>query len=178
MRRGNGGWGVVACVLVAGVVTLPSPALAWQAFAKITNSSGVLIKGDSTVKGFEEQIVVRGLGNGLTLPVVFDSSGGTSVGKMKVGPFQLVKGFDVATPKLITAAANASVLRVEVTIFKTTATGTSVPGFKLVLTGALLTQVETQYDPGADPSAVEKVEFVYTKLVWTDLLTGLTGSTP
>ena len=178
MRRWSGLWGVVAGVLVAGIVALPAPARAWQAFAKITTSTGAVIDGDSTVKGFEKQIVVLGLGNGLALPIIVDASGGLSVGRVKVGPLQLVKAFDIATPKLVTAAAAATSLKVEVTLFKTTATGASVPGFKLTLTGAFLTQMDATYDPGAQPSAVEKLEFFYQKLVWTDLSTGLTGSTP
>jgi type VI protein secretion system component Hcp len=72
----------------------------------------------------------------------------------------------------------ATTLKVEITLFKTTVTGSSVPGFKLTLTGALLTRVETSYDPGATPSALERLQFVYTKLTWTDLTTGATGSAP
>jgi len=53
-----------------------------------------------------------------------------------------------------------------------------VPGFKITLTGAVIVQVDTTYDPGADPSTIEKLEILYEKLQWTDLVTGATGSTP
>jgi type VI secretion system Hcp family effector len=164
---------VVVCALVAGIVMLPAPARAWQAFAKLTTAAGV-IEGDSTVNGFEKQITVLGLGNRLERSV--DSTGG--IGKFERGLFQMIKGFDRATPKLITTmAANAQVTKVEITIFKNTPTG-NVPGFKITLTNAFITQVDTTYDPGADPSTHERLEFFYEKLQWTDLITGATGSTP
>jgi type VI secretion system Hcp family effector len=179
MKRAYGLWCVVVCVLVAGIVGLPAPARAWQAFAKITTTSGgTAIEGDSVVKGFEKQITVLGLGNDMQLPITSDPIGGISVGRLKLGPFRMVKAFDIATPKLIPLIVNSSSLKVEVTLFKTTATGTSVPGFKILLTNAFLTNMDTIYDPGATPSALEKIEFFYTKLTWTDLTTGLTGSTP
>ena len=68
--------------------------------------------------------------------------------------------------------------KVEITIFKTTATGTSVPGFKITLTNALITQIDTTYDPGSDPSTLEKIELAYQNFKWTDLITGATGSAP
>ena len=179
MRRWSGLWAVMACVVVAGIVALPAPARAWQAFAKITNSQGVAIDGGSDVKGFEKQIVVLGLGNNLHLPVATDpGGGGASVGRLQVGPIQMVKGFDIASPKLVTQIGTGTALKVEITLFKTNATGTSVPGFKILLTGALLTEMDASYDPSATPSAIEKLEFVYQKLTWTDLTTGATGSTP
>ena len=68
--------------------------------------------------------------------------------------------------------------KVEITIFKTMPTGTSVPGFKIVLTNARISQMDATYDPGADPSAVEKLELVYEKFEWTDILTGTTRIIP
>ena len=180
MKGWSGLWCVVVCVLVAGLLVLPATAQAWQAFAKITlTSGGAAIEGDSVVKGFEKQITVLGLGNELTLPITDSTSGGgISVGRLQLGRFKVVKGFDVATPKLIPLLVNSTGLKVEFTLFKTTATGTSVPGFKIVLTNAILTNMDTIYDPGATPSALEKLEFHYTKLQWTDLTSGLSGSTP
>ena len=166
-------------LLLAAVLALPAPARAWQAFAKITTSSGTVIEGDSTVKGFEKQIVILGLGNQLARTIVLDSSGGVGVGKLNLGALQVVKAFDIASPRLLTAIANAQALsKVEITLFKTTATGTSVPGFRVTLTNALVSNMETTYDPGATPSALEKIEFFYQKLQWTDLTTGAIGSTP
>jgi type VI secretion system Hcp family effector len=178
MKRRNG-WGWAACVLIAGLVAVPSPALAWQAFARITTSSGQVIAGDSTAKGFEKQIVVLGLGNQLTRGVSTDSSGGISLGKLAVGPLQLVKAFDIASPQLVVIAGNGQLLsKVEITLFKTTTTGTSVPGFRITLTNAFLSSMETTYDPGGTPSALEKLELHYQKMTWTDLITGASGSTP
>jgi len=163
-------------LLLAAVLALPAPARAWQAFAKITTSSGTAIEGDSTVKGFEKQIVVLQLGNQLARAIVLDSSGGVGVGKLSLGKLEVVKAFDVATPRLVTAIANAQALsKVEITLFKTTATGASVPGFRITLTNALVSNLETSYD---SDSARERVEFFYQKLQWTDLITGATGSTP
>ena len=177
MRRWSG-WSVVAMcgLVVVGMVALPTSAAAWQAFAKITTSTGTTIEGGVTQKGLEGQIAVLGLGNRLQQP--FDSSTGLPSAKLKSGPFEMVKPFDIATPKLVTAIGAVTQLKVEITIFKTTPTGTSVPGFKINLTGALLTQLDTSYDPGADPSTIEKLEFTFQKLQWTDLITGATGSTP
>src|SRR5438552_10604498 len=147
MRRWSVLSSVVMCALVAGIVALPAPARAWQAFAKVTTSTGT-IDGDATDKGFEKQITVLGLGNRIDRPL---DATGTPSGALKAGPLQMVKRFDVATPKLVTAAAVGSVLsKVEITIFKTTTTGTTVPGFKNTLTNALITQVSTPYDPGPD----------------------------
>jgi type VI secretion system Hcp family effector len=165
-------------LLVASVVALPTPASAWVAFAKITTSTGV-IDGGVTAKGFEKQIEVLGVGNRLDLPVTTSSGGGTPVGALQKGRFQIVKKFDQATPKLVTTMSAASSLTsVEVTIFKRLSTGVDVPGFKIVLTNALISQLDTTYDPGADPSTLEKLEIFYGKLTWTDLITGATGSTP
>jgi len=165
--------GVVVCALVVGVMMLPAPARAWQAFAKVTTAVGV-IAGDVTLKGFENQIAVLGLGNQLNVTV--DAIGGTS--KFKTGEFQIAKTFDIATPKLITAmATNTLLTKVEITIFKQTPTG-SLPGFKITLTNATITNLDTTYNPGTDPAAVERIEMVYQKLTWVDLITGATGSTP
>ena len=175
MRRWSVLNGVVMCALVAGIVALPAPARAWQAFAKVTTSTGT-IDGDAIDKGFERQITVLGLGNRIDRPL---DATGAPTGAVKAGPLQMVKRFDIATPKLVTAAAVGSVLsKVEITIFKTTATGTSVPGFKITLTNALITQIDTTYDPGSDPSTLEKIELAYQNFKWTDLITGATGSAP
>ena len=161
---------IVMCALVATVIVLPTSADAWTAFAKVTASTGV-IDGDATDVGFEKQIVVLGLGNSLERP--FTNTG--IAGSMKMGPIQVVKKFDIATPKLMQALALNTVLtKVEITIFKKTTTNTSAPAFKITLTNASLTQVDTTYDPGADPSAIEKLEMIYQKLEWTDLISGLT----
>lgn len=161
---------IVMFALVATVVVLPTSAEAWIAFAKVTASTGV-IEGDATDVGFEKQIVVLGLGNVMERPF---STTGIS-GAMRMGPIQVVKKFDIATPKLMQALALNTVLtKVEITIFKKTTTSTSTPAFKITLTNASLTQVDTSYDPGTDPSAVEKLEMIYQKLEWTDLLSGLT----
>lgn len=165
---------VVACAVVAGIVMLPGPALAWQAFVKITTSTGV-IAGDVTVKGFEKQINVLGVGNQLN--VARDAASGTAT-KFSTGEFQIAKTFDIATPKLITAmGAFTNLPKVEITLFKQTPTG-SAPGFRITLTNAMITSLDTTYNPGTEPSAVERVEMVYQKLTWQDLVTGATGSTP
>ena len=179
MRRWIGWTGLLMCVLVASVVALPTPAAAWVAFAKITTATGV-IEGGATQKGtFDRQIEVLGIGNRLDLPVQSSSVGGTSVGALQKGRFQIVKKFDVATPRLVTAMSTVtSLTSVEITIFKRLSTGVDVPGFKIVLTNALISQIDTTYDPGADPSTIEKLEIFYGKLTWTDLITGQTGSTP
>jgi type VI protein secretion system component Hcp len=88
-------------MLVAGMVALPAPARAWQAFAKLTTSTGT-IDGDATAKGFEKQIVVVGLGNRIERP--------TDLGRIQLGPLEMVKGFDVATPKIVVAVATSQVL--------------------------------------------------------------------
>ena len=156
------------CALVATIVALPTSADAWIAFAKVTTAAGV-IEGDATDQGFEKQISVLGLGNSMDRPV---SSTGVA-GALKMGPLQLVKRFDIATPKLLAAAAAATALtKVEITIFKKTTTNTIAPAFKITLSGAQITQVDTTYDPGAEPSAVEKLELIYTKFEWTDLISG------
>jgi type VI secretion system Hcp family effector len=163
------------CVLVASTVALPAPAAAWIAFGKITNATtGALIAGGVTQKGQEGSIQVLGIGNRVQLPT--DQASGLPSGKVKISPFEMVKPWDPATPKLVTAIANATPLKVEITIFKTTATGTSVPGFNITLTGAILSELDTSYDPGAESSAVEKLLFTYQKFQWTDLITGATGS--
>ena len=172
------GWCVAVCVMVAVMVVSPSPAQAWQAYAKITLSNGTIIAGDSVAKGFEKQIVVLGLGNEIARTIGLDA-GGFTPGKLTLGPLRIVKAFDIATPQLVVAASATQALsKVEITLFKTTTTGTSVPGFRITLTNALISSVDTTYDPGATPSALEKVDMVYQKLQWTDLLSGATGSTP
>ena len=178
MRRLIGWTGLLMCVLVAGVVALPTPAAAWVAFAKITTAAGV-IDGGVTAKGFEKQIEVLGVGNRLDLPVSTAPGGGTAAGALQKGRFQIVKKFDAATPRLVTTmGATTSLTSVEITIFKRLSTGVDVPGFKIVLTNGLISQIDTTYDPGADPSTLEKLEIFYQKLTWTDLITGATGSTP
>ena len=175
-KHWSGWWGVVACALVAGIVTLPAPARAWQAVAKVTTSAGTVIEGDSVLKGYEKQIVILGLGNSAQRPGTSFSVLGGGVGKLKAGPLQLVKVFDIATPGLVgSLGAGAGISKVEITIFKSTPTGIA-PGFKITLSPALLLSVETTYDPGATPSALEKLEFVFRTLVWTDLTTGRTGT--
>lgn len=179
MRRWIGWTGLLMCVLVASVVALPTPAAAWVAFAKITTATGGAIDGGVTLKGFEKQIEVLGIGNRLDLPVTSTTSGGTAAGALQRGRFQIVKKFDQATPRLVTVmGATTSLTSVEITIFKRLASGVDVPGFKIVLTNALITQLDTTYDPGADPSTLEKLEFFYQRLTWTDLITGATGNTP
>ena len=177
MTRWNGLRSVVVAAVVIGLV-MPTPAAAWVAFAKITTSAGTTIDGDVTAKGYEKQIAVLGVGNRLEMPIS-TSSGSPTVGRLQAGPFQIVKGFDSATPKLVALVGiGVAQPKVEITIFKKLADNTSIPGFRILLTNAVLTQIDTTYDPGADPSTLEKIEFFYTKLQWTDLVTGATGSTP
>jgi type VI secretion system Hcp family effector len=165
----------VACALLVGLAMLPAPALAWTAFAKMTTATGV-IEGDVTDKGFEKQIRVLGLGN--DLKVALDPVTGFPL-KLQLGRLLIVKTFDIATPRMVAAMSSNTVLtKVEITLFKTTATGASVPGFKILLTNARITELETTYNPGAEPAAVERVEMSYEKFSWTDLITGATGSTP
>ena len=91
-----------------------------------------------------------------------------------MGPLQMVKRFYIATLKLLAAAAAAtSLTKVEITIFKKTTTNPTAPAFKITLSSAQITQVDTSYDPGADPSAVEKLELIYQKFEWTDLISGI-----
>ena len=176
MRRWNGLSGLLVCGLVAGMVALPTQAAAWVAFAKITTSNGT-ITGGATQKGYEGQIEVLGLGSSLDLPVESSPTTGVSVGRLQLGRFQFVKVFDIATPRLVTQVASSlSLPKVEFTIFKTTTTGTSVPGFRITLTNAILTKLEPIYDPGATPSTLEKVELFYNTYQWTDLITGATGT--
>ena len=169
--------GVVACALVIGIVAFPASARAWQAVAKVTTATGAVIEGDSVLKGFEKQIVILGLGSNAQRPgTSLSLASGTGVGKLKAAPLQLVKAFDIATPGLMAnLGAGAGISKVEITIFKSTPTG-SAPGFKITLTPALLVNAETIYDPGATPSALEKLEFVFRTLTWTDLTTGRTGT--
>ena len=170
-------WSVVVCVLVTGVVALPAPARAWQAFARITTAAGS-IDGDVTLKGFEKQVNILGIGNEMERSIIEGSFGSPRLGTLRLGTLKLVKGFDVATPKLLTAmAANTVMTKFEITIFKSTPTG-SAPGFKISLANAQIQRLDTAYDPGATPSALEKLDLLYEKLVWQDLITGATGSTP
>ena len=174
MKRWRWSGVVVVCALVAAVVMLPGPAAAWQAFAKVTSATGTLINGEVNLKGFEGQIELLALGNELTQPL--DPASGLPSSKLRLGLFQMAKKFDIATPKFITAmATNTKLKTVEITIFKTTPTG-SAPAFKIVLADSLIANMETTYNVGTDPSAVERLELAYTKLTWTDLLTGATGS--
>ncbi len=113
MRRWSGRRGVVVCALVAGMMALPAPARAWQAFAKLTTSTGT-IDGDATAKRFEKQIVVVGLGNRIERP----TADAGQVAKLQLGPLQMVKGFGVATPKIVVAAATGLALtKIEITLF-------------------------------------------------------------
>src|SRR6266508_2153261 len=77
----------------------------WQAFAKLTTSTGT-IDGDATAKRFEKQIVVVGLGNRIERP----TADAGQVAKLQLGPLQMVKGFGVATPKIVVAAATGLAL--------------------------------------------------------------------
>ena len=179
MTRWNGLRSVVVVAAVVIGLVMPTPASAWVAFAKITTTAGTTIDGDATAKGYEKQIVVLGVGNRLELPVSTGTTGSATVGRLQAGPFQIVKGFDSATPKLVALVGiGVSLPKVEITIFKKLVDNTSIPGFRITLTNAILTQLDTTYDPGADPSTLEKIELFYTKLQWTDLVTGATGSTP
>jgi type VI secretion system Hcp family effector len=177
MKHWSGWWGVVACALVAGIAAFPAPASAWQAVAKVTTSSGTVIEGDSVLKGYEKQIVILGLGSSAQRPgTSFSVLSGAVVAKLKAAPLQLVKVFDIATPALVgNLGSGTGISRVEITIFKSTTTGIA-PGFKITLSPAFLISMETTYDPGATPSALEKLEFAFRTLVWTDLTTGRTGT--
>ena len=176
MGRRTGRMGMVVCALVAVAMMLPAPAMAWEAFAKVTTATGAVINGGVTLKGFDGQIELIGLGTDFRRPV--DAVSGLPSGKFQLGQVQIAKKFDVATPKLLTAMATNTVLtKVEITIFKTTPTG-NVPGFKIVLDNSSIVGLETTYNPGTDPSTVERLELVFQKLTWTDLITGATGSTP
>ena len=178
MTRWNGLRSAVVVAAVAIGLVMPTPAAAWVAFAKITTSAGTTIDGDVTVKGYEKQIAVLGVGNRMELPLSI-ASGSPTVARLQAGPLQIVKGFDSATPRFVALVGIGVALpKVEITIFKKVSADTSIPGFRITLTNAILTQMDTTYDPGADPSTLEKVEFFYARLQWTDLVTGATGSTP
>jgi type VI secretion system secreted protein Hcp len=77
--------------------------MAFDAFLKITEPN---IKGESQVKGFEDQIEIRSFQWGVSNNVTFGTGGGgTSVGKASAQDLLLTADSSIASPELFIACA-------------------------------------------------------------------------
>jgi type VI secretion system secreted protein Hcp len=83
--------------------------MAFDAFLKITDPN---IKGESQVKGFEDQIEIRSFHWGVSTNVTFGTGGGgTSVGKASAQDLLLTADSSKASPELFIACATGDSIK-------------------------------------------------------------------
>jgi type VI secretion system Hcp family effector len=123
------------------------------------------IEADSTVKGYEKQIVLTSLNHGVSLEMSQDAStGGRTKGRSNHGDISCTKGHDISSPKLALYSSNGTVIT-EVII-----TGIRQDGDDLIISFIItLKQVlvsSFSYGGGADGDLSDSFTLSYESITW------------
>jgi type VI secretion system secreted protein Hcp len=118
--------------------------MAIDAFLKLGD-----IKGESTVKGFEDQIQLQSWNWGMTQSGTTHTGQGGGAGKVNVDDLHIVKWVDAATPNLLKACCSGH-HHDTATITMRKAGGSPLDYVKIELTEVLVTNVSHSHSGGED----------------------------
>ena len=134
---------------------------AYDAFLKVAG-----ISGESTDAAHTNEIVATSFSFGMSNPASVSSGGGISVGKANVSDLTITKFLDSASVPLMQACAQGSVLTT-VTLTLRDQSGAQVEFYKVKLTNAVITSVQTSGAASSDTRPGETVTIAYQKISWT-----------
>jgi type VI secretion system secreted protein Hcp len=107
------------------------------------------IKGESVVKGFEDQIQVLSWGWGMTQSGTMHTASGGGAGKVDVHDLQITKNMDAASPNLALACSKGTHYDTAVLTMRK-AGGTALEYVTLTLTDVLVSSYSCSAQGGAD----------------------------
>jgi type VI secretion system secreted protein Hcp len=158
----------ITCICALLFLSTAAWAQGLQSFLKLDG-----IDGDSVVKGHEGAIDILGFTSGVQTDP--PAAGGAGVGKPQFFQIVVSKNIDKTSPVLMVGCATGK-------IFKTASLSTAKVGtnstkdfFKIVLTNATITKVETTVSSGNSDKLTEYVELSFQKIQWTITTTNSKG---
>jgi type VI secretion system secreted protein Hcp len=107
------------------------------------------LKGESVVKGFEDQMQILSWGWGMTQTGTTHSASGGGAGKVDVHDLQFTKHIDAASPTLVLACAKGSHYDTA-TLTMRKAGGTALEYVTLTLTDVIITSYSVSHSDGHD----------------------------
>jgi type VI secretion system secreted protein Hcp len=153
----------ISALLAAAALFCAASAHAQFVFCKIEGQKQGIIKGDSTTKGLEDSIPVLSLASGVLRP--FDAASGLPTGKRQHQPLALVKNLDKASPKLfIAAVTNENLKQVDCVFYRTLGTGEAQPYFRILLTNALIVELDVSGNGMVNQGMRETVRLTFQKI--------------
>ena len=139
---------------------------------KITGQKTGVFKGDSPVKGHEDQILVSSYLFEVSAP--HDSATGQVSGRRSYQPISITKELNASSPQILNAlVTNENLKEVVISFFRTDRTGKEFLYYKVTLNDAHITS-DKQYSNGNTVS--EDIAFTFRKITQEDL-TGKTTFT-
>ena len=156
---------LLAAVLLSALGSRPNNAGAAQAGVvsiemKITGQKMGVLKGDSTLKGHQDEIVVSGYTFELASPR--DTATGQATGRVQFKPVTITKQVGASSPQILAAAAtNENLTSVVINFWRTDKTGVETNFYRVTLTDANISDVK-QYSSG--DTVKEDVSFFFRKI--------------
>ncbi len=126
------------------------------------------IQGESTVKGFENQIEILSFGHGISHPGAMSRStaGGLSEGVATHADFSVVKQLDKASPLLAKHCSDGKHFKaVLVTLVRSG--GDKMPFMEYKLSDAMITGYRPGGSSQSDGLPLEEVSIAYSRIDWT-----------
>lgn len=151
-------------VAVAGLLlTVSRSQAAYDAFLKISG-----ITGESTDPAHTNEIPVLSFSFGMSNPATIGSggAGGISAGKVSFSDLNIMKTVDAASVPLALACAQGTHFST-VTLTLRDQSGGQVEFYKVKLTEALITSVQTSGSAGGDTRPTESISIAFQKIEWT-----------
>src|SRR5262245_36706125 len=130
------------------------------------DSATVDVKGECTLKDYEDHIEVMSYSHGVSLPVQPGTSNtGRTTGRPNFGELSITKQLDLTTPALNFYCAQAKDLgTIKLKLIRQDATNTQVLYMTYTLDKTLISSVSVG---GSGDIPVETVTFNYSKITWT-----------
>lgn len=133
---------------------------------KITGQKTGVFKGDSTVKGQEDQINVFAYQFEVTSPR--DPASGLPTGKRQYRPITVTKSLNASSPQILNAVAtNENLKSVVINFYRTDRTGVLINFYRVTLTNANISLVRQN---SSGDTVLEEVSFVFQKIQQEDLI--------
>jgi type VI secretion system secreted protein Hcp len=138
------------------------------------------IKGSSTQRGRENQIVVIAAHHEISIP--HDATSGLPTGKRVHAPLVITKEVDQSTPRLYTAlVSNEKLTQWELQFWRSGAAGTEEQYYTIKLSNANVVSIEFVQPNSKNPELAkyaeyENLAFTYEKVEWTWVNGAITAS--
>lgn len=127
------------------------------------------IRGDVTIKGHEETIMVLDLDRSILSPR--DAASGLPTGKRVHSPVVITKRIDKASPLLMKALVDNENLEVQLSVYGATKSGLEMLCYTIQLADASIAGIKQYMNfnetAGITGDHLEEVSFAYQKITWT-----------